>query len=121
MNSSDTARKFLFVIRNPVDHVEPSPEEMQQAFTRVMTWMNEMRARGHFLGGEPLEDRPARLLRGREKIETDGPFAEAKEIVAGYLLIAARDLDHAVELARTWPACDPRGSIEIRQIGSLAP
>jgi hypothetical protein len=46
---------------------------------------------------------------------TDGPFAEAKEVVAGFCIIEARDLDHAVAIARLNPATW-RGSVEVRQL-----
>jgi hypothetical protein len=48
-------------------------------------------------------------------VVTDGPFIEAKEVVAGFFVLEARDLDHAIEIARTNPATW-RGGVEIRPL-----
>ena len=50
----------------------------------------------------------------RDDIVTDGPFAETKEVLGGYYLIDARDLDHALEIAKLCPA--PYGGVEVRPI-----
>jgi len=55
-----------------------------------------------------------RLDRG-EPLITDGPFVEGKEIVSGYAEIEVADLDEALRLARSWPACP---LVEIRPIAS---
>jgi hypothetical protein len=47
---------------------------------------------------------------------TDGPFAEANDIVGGYTLIEARDLDHAVELSKGCPIFELEGALEVRPV-----
>ena len=47
---------------------------------------------------------------------TDGPFAEAKDIVGGYTLIEARDLDQAVELSKGCPIFEVDGAVEVRPV-----
>ena len=70
---------------------------------------------GHLLGGSPLHPvhtaTSVRVRNGQITI-TDGPFAETKEALGGYYLISARDLDHALELARLCPS----GHIEVRPV-----
>lgn len=46
---------------------------------------------------------------------TDGPFIEAKEVIAGFFILEARDLDHALEIAKRNPATW-RGGVEIRPL-----
>ena len=46
-----------------------------------------------------------RLDEGGEPIITDGPFVEGKEVVSGYVEVDVADLDEALAMARTWPAC----------------
>jgi hypothetical protein len=82
--------------------------------------MKELSAKGHLKGGEPLGD-SGRVLRGRNKSVTDGPYAEAKDVVGGYLLVQAKDLEHAVELSRGCPIFDRDGSVEVRPIRSMTP
>lgn len=72
---------------------------------------DELRRGGHFVGGEALECRNGATLRhqaGRVVI-TDGPFAETKEQLGGILLMAARDLNHAIQLMTKHPGvrCGP--------------
>ena len=111
------APTFMFVFRNPADMPDPTPEQMQQSFQKWMAWINAMRARGQYLAGEPLEDAPAAVLRGpRGGQATDGPFAEAKEVVAGYMLIAAKNFAAASRIAQACPGYAVGGSVEIRQI-----
>jgi hypothetical protein len=107
----------MFLFRNPSNQPDPSPTEMQQSFEKWMTWIKAMKAKGEYLAGEPLEDTPAKVLRGpRGKSVSDGPFAEAKEVVAGYMLIAAKDFNHALEIAKDCPGYERSCTVEIRQI-----
>lgn len=94
-----------------------SPEQMQQRMQKWMAWMKELGAKGHIKDqGQPLE-RAGKLVKGKQKTVTDGPFAEAKDIVGGYTLVEARDLDQAVELAKGCPifAAD-EGAVEVRPV-----
>ncbi len=68
---------------------------------------------GKILGGEALEPTAtATSIRG--DVVTDGPFAETKEALGGFYLIEARDLDHAIEIARLCPA--RFGGVEVRPV-----
>jgi hypothetical protein len=108
----------MFVFRYPENEADPSPEEMQKIFEKWRTWINGMKAKGIYVAGDPLEDEPGKVLRGpRGAKVTDGPFAEAKEVVAGYVMIKAKDFAEATEIAKGCPAFDlPGRSVEVRQI-----
>jgi hypothetical protein len=68
---------------------------------------------GKILGGDALEP-TATATSIRNDVVTDGPFAETKEALGGFYLIEARDLDHAIEIAKLCPA--PYGGVEVRPI-----
>ena len=68
---------------------------------------------GKILGGEALEPTPT-ATSIRNDVVTDGPFAETKEALGGFYLIEARDLDHAIEIAKLCPA--PFGGVEVRPV-----
>jgi hypothetical protein len=51
-----------------------------------------------------------------DKTVTDGPFAEAKDLVGGYTLVSTKDLAHAAELAKGCPIFEFGGSVEVRPI-----
>jgi hypothetical protein len=60
-----------------------------------------------------------KTLRGAQKTMTDGPFAEAKDVVTGNLIVLAGSLDEAAELARGCPVFELDGSVEVRPIRSM--
>jgi hypothetical protein len=71
---------------------------------------------GELLGGNALQStQTATSIRG--DVVTDGPFAETKEALGGYYLIEAKDLDHALEIAKLCPA--PFGGLEVRPLLDL--
>jgi len=53
-------------------------------------------------------------VRGDEVLVTDGPFVETKEIVAGFDVLEARDLEHAIEIAAAHPMAREGGALELR-------
>jgi hypothetical protein len=76
-----------------------TPEEMQRSMESVMALESEMKASGAFVFGGKLHDADvATVVRmsSRELSMTDGPFAEAKEHIAGFYVINADDLDSAL-------------------------
>ena len=90
--------KFMFVFRGGENVGElQSPEAMEAHMTKWRTWMGELGQYGILVGGEPLFQE-GRVLEG--SMGTDGPFAEGKEIVGGYGIVTADDLDGAAEIAK---------------------
>src|SRR5687768_11887036 len=77
-----------------------------------------IRASGHCIASEALESvntaTTVRVRNGKTTI-TDGPFAETKEVLAGFYMVEARDLDEAIQLAARIPPAEV-GSIEVRPI-----
>ncbi len=71
------------------------------------------------LGGaalHPVETATTVRVQDGQTLITDGPFADTKEIFAGFYLIEADDLDQATELAARIPAARIGGSVEIRPV-----
>ena len=63
----------------------------------------------------PVQDAVTVRIRDGARLATDGPFVETKEFVAGFLIIEARDRDHALDIAAEVP-CGRLGSIEVREL-----
>jgi hypothetical protein len=102
--------QFILLLRgNGMARPDMSPEEMQQVTGRYRTWMSKVGATG-----QKLRDGEGRVVR-RGAAVIDGPFAESKEVLGGYLAIEASDYDEAVRICGDCPHLD-FGSIEIRQI-----
>ena len=106
----------MLLLRGGVSNAELSPEQMQQLIGRYMSWIEQLREKNHFVGGEPLEE-TGKVLSGRNgQTVTDGPFTEAKEAVGGYFVLRARDLEEAVEVAKGCPIFESGGTAEVRPI-----
>ena len=110
--------EFVFLYRG--GEAGRSPERAQQTMQKWMAWLNELGNKGHIKDkGQPLE-RAGKLVKGKQKTVTDGPFPEAKDIVGGYTLIEARDLDQAAELSKGCPILEVDGSVEVRPVMKLS-
>jgi hypothetical protein len=106
---------FLFRGRQNFDSLDEAQRNMQ----RWMAWFKELGAAGHLKDpGHPLEAR-GKVVRGSQKLVTDGPYAEAKDVVGGYIVVEARDLVHAAELSKGCPILEVGGSVEIRPVQTL--
>ena len=77
---------FLFLFSGGGLGPNPSPEDMQRSLQKWGTWIQGLAQAGKFKGGEPLES-GGKFVAGTKKLITDGPFAESKEIVGGYLIV----------------------------------
>ena len=95
--------------------------EMSALNAAHLDFNDGLRQTGHFIVAEALEPAAAtatiRVREGKTNV-TDGPFAESKEMVAGFYLIEARDLEEAVAVAARIPSA-PLGTIEVRPARQL--
>ena len=90
--------------------------ERERAYGRVQQWFAEHADKiTHHQHLMPPESATTVRLDGAQPVVTDGPFVEGKEIVSGYAEIDVADLDEALRIARSWPACP---LVEIRPIAS---
>jgi hypothetical protein len=93
-----------------------TPERAQQTMGKWMAWMHELEAKGHLKErGQPL-NRTGKVVRGAERTITDGPFIEVKDMVAGFIVVRAEDLEQAAALAAGCPMLEGGGSVEIRPV-----
>lgn len=106
--------RFMYLFRsNPSVYRSMSPEQMQQTMKKWMDWKDSLEKSGHIPLGERL-DGTGKVVRGKAKAVIDGPFIEVKDFIQGYMLLKAKDIDQAVELAHSCPVLDSDGTVEIR-------
>lgn len=98
-----------------------SDEQKQADVQRHVEWFGKHRE--HIAGGEELGDvRTVKTLRpgrqGEGVVVTDGPFVESKEILGGFVIIDAADLDEAVAIASDWPSLRslPNSTIQLHPV-----
>ncbi len=96
-----------------------SPERAQQSMKKWRAWFKEMSDKGQLKSiGQPLE-RVGKVVAGKKKAVTDGPYAETKDVIGGYSIVVAKDLDEAANLASACPVLDFGGSVEVRPVMQL--
>src|SRR5262245_14647683 len=93
-----------------------TPEQARKSMGAWMEWIRDLQARGKLKDtGKPLAPK-GRVTRGKKRLVTDGPFAESKDIVLGFMIVEAKDLAEATELANGCPMLDGAGSVEVRPV-----
>ena len=97
-----------------------SPEEKQRVTDQWMTWFRRLTDEGKAVAGNPLE-REGKIVSGKNRVVSDGPFAESKEGVGGYLLLDVETIEEAVAIAQTSPGLAYGGSIEVRPLAEECP
>jgi hypothetical protein len=105
---------MILIYENEAPYLNMTPEEGREIFEAHSRFAAQVGEHGAtLLGGNALEPTPTATT-VRDDIVTDGPFAETKEVLGGYYLLDARDLDHALEIAKLCPA--KYGGVEVRPI-----
>lgn len=116
--------EFVFLFRaTEADQREAmgTPERAQKSLEAWLAWIRNLEAKGHLKDrGRPLEVAGKVVRGGKKLVVTDGPYAEAKDLLLGFIVIEARDLEEAVALAADNPMVVGGGSVEIRPVGQLA-
>jgi len=111
--------KYMLMIYNNSSYLaELTEDERSVLFGSVDTIMSQLTESGELVGGEPLADAStATTVRIRNGVlaATDGPYAEAKEQLAGYLMVECDSQERAVEIAASWPDAG-YGAMEVRAV-----
>ena len=91
---------LLLLHEKPSDFSELSPDAIQAVIAEYVAWSQKVAGQGKMVGGQKLRDEGGRHLNGfgREFRATDGPFAEAKEVIGGIFTIDADSYDQAVAI-----------------------
>jgi hypothetical protein len=97
-----------------------TPEELQQDMQRWSSWIGEAMQKGWMLDPGDALTAEGRVVHPK-KVVTDGPFVESKEIVGGYSVVRADNLDAAAELAKGCPGLLSGGRVEVRPLAGFVP
>jgi len=112
--------EYLLLFHGSAWYNKLSPEELQQVMSRFQEWMDGMNAKGILKAAQPLA-RDGKTLAGKPaRVVADGPFAESKEAIAGYFLLAVDSFEEAVEIARSCPTLE-YGQIDVRPVADDCP
>ena len=103
---------FIFIGGDP-SHLSPEAQEANMG--KWFAWVEKLRKANKYVSGEALLP-GGKTIKGSKKTITDGPFTEGKEVVGGYFVVNAKNLDEATEMAKECPDYDLGGIVEIRQV-----
>jgi len=111
--------KYMLFFRSAIPNEDAfqdlSPEEMQAEIQKWNNWIGGIAAQGKLISSEGLYP-TGKVVNGSKHVITDGPFIESKEIVGGYLMMHADNLEEAVEAAKGCPVFETEGRVEVRQV-----
>ena len=98
-----------------------SPADIQAVIQRYIAWRQRVQQGGRAVSGHKLVDGQGRVMRraGPSTSVTDGPYAEAREVIGGLFVIEAKNYDEVVSLCSDCPHLD-FGAIEIREVEPTA-
>ncbi|MEO6002457.1 MAG: YciI family protein [Opitutus sp.] len=113
----------LLVFRNagpePIQHLTADErEELTQKWNR---WYEELATAGKVQQGQPLAANGRVVSGSRGERVIDGPYAEAKEAIGGYFLLAPMDLDEATAIAKMCPSLPYGLTVEVRPVAAVSP
>jgi len=97
-----------------------SPEKTQKVTDQWMAWFKRLTEEGKAIAGNPLEPE-GKIVFGKNRAVSDGPFTESKEAIAGYFLLDVASLDEAVAIAQSCPGLPYGARIEVRPVAGECP
>lgn len=116
MTTPNSTSEYMLLFRGPNWDRGVSRDELQQRMDRVMAWFEGLKNQGRVKGGQPLGPENKVVSGKNGRIVADGPFAESKEAVGGFLQIEADSLDEAVAIAQSCPTLEYGVTVEVRPV-----
>ena len=117
------AQYMLLLHQGPGNMADLPREKMMEVVKRYYTWSTTMREKGKIVGGEKLSAGGVRHIKVKDgkPVASDGPYAEAKDVIGGYFVIEAKDAAEAESIARDCPHLAVSGTnwVEIRPIDAM--
>ncbi|HKB25143.1 MAG TPA: YciI family protein [Methylomirabilota bacterium] len=109
---------MLLICRDEPAWARLDVTERRQIYTETVTLSEELTSRGQYLGGFPLHPSSSATsvrVRDGKPLVTDGPFAETREQLGGYMIVDVKDLDEAIAIAARIPLART-STVEIRPV-----
>jgi len=110
-------KEFMFIFTGPYyEDLDMSMETAQAHTQKWFNWVQDLTNKGIYVSGKPLVRESGKVVSGKDAVVTDGPFAESKELVGGYFIIKADNIDDAVTVAKGFPDFELGGSVHVREV-----
>ena len=117
--------QYLLLLHHvPNYNMDLPREKMMEMTKRYMAWADSLRQKGKLAGGEKLTAGGVRSIKVKDgkPVASDGPYAEAKDVIGGYFVIEAKDAAEAEAIAKGCPHLTLAATnwVEIRPIDDMA-
>ncbi|MEM0993744.1 MAG: YciI family protein [Bacteroidota bacterium] len=107
--------EFMMIFRHvPNPAYQPSPQDLAAEIKKWQDWIGGIAAQGKFTGTNQLSYEGKTVA--PSGVITDGPYAEVKEVVGGYVFVKAESLEEAIGMTEGCPMFDHGGKVEVRKI-----
>ena len=110
-------KEFMLLFRSEPNPEQPSAEEMHDAIKMWQDWIGGIAAQGKFVATNALEH--GGKVVNHAGVITDGPYAETKEIINGYIIVKADTFEEAIKLGEGCPVYAVGGKVEVRPVMSI--
>lgn len=111
-------KEFMMIFRHvPNSEYQPSPQDIEAEIKKWQDWIGSIAAQGKFGSTNQLSYEGQTIK--SDGMITDGPYAEIKEVVGGYVIVKAESLEEAVTMTKGCPMFDIGGIVEVREIMQL--
>ncbi|HEV7333298.1 MAG TPA: YciI family protein [Flavisolibacter sp.] len=105
--------KFMLIFHGGIKQ-DASPEDLQNNMGQWMAWVEKLQKEGRYVSGEALLP-GGKLVSGKSAV-TDGPYTEGKELVGGFFVIEAADMQEAVDECQHYPDYPYGGQVQVRHV-----
>ena len=112
---------YMLLYRSDDWYKKLSQEELQKLMNQNKVWIEKLIAEDKAVPGRALERRGAIVSGKSGRLVVDGPFAESKEAIGGYLVLTVETIDDAIAIAQSSPGLAYGGSIEVRPVAQECP
>src|SRR5262245_18107665 len=115
-HTPDEKSKFMRIFRNLELERRLPKDRLDESIRRFNDWLERWTKQGFITSGQPLAAEGRVFSKSEKRMVKDGSFAEAKEVVGGYVVVRAGNLDEAAGVAEDWPLLDYGASVEVRPV-----
>jgi hypothetical protein len=119
-DQNQNEKGYMLIFRGTDWYKGLSAEETQKITDQWMAWFKGLSDEGKVIAGNPLE-REGKVISGKNKAVSDGPFMESKEAIGGYFLLAVDSMDEAVAIGKQCPGLPYGIRVEVRQVAGECP
>ena len=117
----DAKNEYLLLFRGKDWWNGLSAEELRTTMDQIKGWFDRLEASGNLKAAQPLARAGAVVSDRNGTIVADGPFAESKEVIGGYVLLQLDSLDKAIAIARSCPTLKFDMQVEVRPVAEECP